>query len=160
MKRALIMLGVLGSIVGVTAACDDMLVAVEPLEGGGGAGTAVTSSMSATSLATTVVTQNTTTADMTTDIATTTGTTGGCGDQVPVGALENCSSTGMSSGSGVVSCGSCVKDDTMLEWVSVCTTGEGCECLYNGVVMCQCALADPCGEPTCCPAPWGAFGAN
>jgi hypothetical protein len=158
MKRLCIMLGVLGSIVAATAACDDMLVAVEPL-GGGGGGTAATTSMSATSLATTVVTQ--TTSDMTSDVATTTGTTtGGCGDQMPVGSLEQCAGSQAATSGGGITCESCVRDDTLLEWVSICSTDEGCQCFFDGVLMCQCALANPCAEPTCCPAPWGAFGAN
>jgi len=158
-KRVLIMTGVLASIVAATAACDDMLVAVEPI-GGGGAGGAVTAMSSATSIATTIVSQTTT--DMTSDVATTTGTNGttsGCGDQTPVGALNDCFSTAASNGSGV-SCQSCVNDDTMKEWVSICSTGEGCECFYDDVLMCACPLADPCSEPTCCPAPWGAFGVD
>jgi hypothetical protein len=79
---------------------------------------------------------------------------------MPVGSLFNCSGSAASVASGGVSCQSCVQDDTLKQWISDCSTGEGCECLYDGVVMCACALADPCSEPTCCPAPWGAFGVN
>ncbi len=159
MRRVLIMTGVLASIVAATAACDDMLVAVEPI-GGGGAGGAVTATSSATSIATTVVTQTTT--DMTSDVATTTGTNGttsGCGDQTPVGALVSCNQSAAATSGGGVSCASCVQDDTTLQWVSECE-GEGCDCRFDGVLMCQCALANPCIEPTCCPAPWGAFGVD
>ncbi len=80
-----------------------------------------------------------------------------CVTDDPIGTQVNCS-VAVSSGSGQpLACDTAVCDGVN-QWTSSCS-GEGCTCLFNGIVRCSCVIeggGTMCvgGIPSCCPDPF------
>lgn len=83
-----------------------------------------------------------------------TGSVSFCQTAAPVGTVRDCGGSAAVTSGGDIVCERAVCDDGGNTWTASCT-GNGCACLFNGVVACTCSVegADACSKP-CCPAPF------
>lgn len=141
-SRALATISILMAIFAALVACEDTLVVVTPLGGGGQGGSGGTGGEGGAKSTTTTTT--TTVSNM----------GGGCQGQAPVGALTFCGGSAVTGTGGALECFWCVQDEAGSQWEASCA-GDACECLLNGAPLCGCSQpGGGCASGACCPPPW------
>jgi hypothetical protein len=128
------------------AACEDTLLVVTPIGGGGQGGNGGDGGNGGSGGA------PATTSSVTT--ATMMNAGGGCQGQTPVGELTFCSGSAAVGSGGLIECFWCVEDETGAQWQTDCV-GDDCTCRLDGELLCGCQQpGGGCGSLGCCPAPW------